>query len=68
MSNLGLMHYFLSIEVVQYDNGIFISKKKYIGEILVRSHMIYCNPVSTPTEFGFVIDKVWRIACLLSKE
>ena len=28
MSDLGLMHYFLGIEVVQSANGYFISQKK----------------------------------------
>lgn len=30
MSDLGIMHYFLSIEVIQSTAGIFISQKKYI--------------------------------------
>ena len=30
MSDLGLMHYFLGIEVMQTINGIFISQKKYV--------------------------------------
>jgi hypothetical protein len=29
MTDLGLMHYFLGIEVVQSSDGIFISHKKY---------------------------------------
>ena len=29
MSDLGMMHYFLGIEVVQSNAGIFISQKKY---------------------------------------
>ncbi|KAK3012760.1 hypothetical protein RJ639_008108 [Escallonia herrerae] len=36
MSNLGMMHYFLGIEVVQSTYGIFISQKKYVREILDR--------------------------------
>lgn len=28
MSNLGIMHYFLGIEVIQSAAGIFISRKK----------------------------------------
>ena len=33
MSDLGMMHYFLGIEVVQSSTGIFISQKKYVREI-----------------------------------
>ena len=37
MSDLGLMmHHFLGIEVMRPDNGIFISQKKYVKEILDR--------------------------------
>ncbi|XP_060201925.1 uncharacterized mitochondrial protein AtMg00810-like [Lycium barbarum] len=57
MSDLGLMHYFLGIEVVQSDDGIFISQKKYIGEILDRFQMRDCNPVNTPTELGLKLHK-----------
>lgn len=32
--DLGLMHYFLDIEVYQSDCRIFISQKKYVEEIL----------------------------------
>ncbi|XP_058003631.1 uncharacterized protein LOC131180053 [Hevea brasiliensis] len=57
MTDLGLMHYFLSIEVVQSTNGIFVSQKKYLREVLDRFQMKDCNPVSTPTEFGLKLDK-----------
>ena len=30
MPDLGMMHYFLGIEVVQSANEIFISQKKYV--------------------------------------
>ncbi|KAI3474406.1 hypothetical protein Pfo_029267 [Paulownia fortunei] len=52
MSDLGMMHYFLGIEVIQSTAGIFISQKKYVQEILDRFHMKDCNPVSIPTETG----------------
>ncbi|XP_034710447.1 uncharacterized mitochondrial protein AtMg00810-like [Vitis riparia] len=51
MSDLDMMHYFLGIEVMQSSTGIFISQKKYVGEILDRFQMKDCNPVNTPSEF-----------------
>ena len=57
MSDLGLMHYFLGIEVMQTVNGIFIGQKKYVHDILERFQMKDCNPVSTPTEFGLKLNK-----------
>jgi hypothetical protein len=50
MTDLGLMHYFLGIEVVQLSDSIFISQKKYAMEILDRFKMTNCNLVSTPTD------------------
>ncbi|XP_058208312.1 uncharacterized mitochondrial protein AtMg00810-like [Rhododendron vialii] len=57
MSDLGMMHYFLGIEVVQLPAGIFISQKKYVQEILDRFQMKNCNSVSTPTKFGLKLTK-----------
>jgi hypothetical protein len=36
MKDLGKMKYFLGIEVVQFDGGIFISQAKYVMEVLRR--------------------------------
>jgi len=30
MTILDKMHYFLGLELVQFDDGIFISQKKYV--------------------------------------
>ena len=57
MSDLGMLHYFLGIEVVQSANGIFISQKKYVQDVLDRFQMKDCNPVSTPTKFGLKLNK-----------
>ena len=57
MSDLGMLHYFLGIEVVQSANGIFMSQKKYVQDVLDRFQMKDCNPVSTPTEFGLKLNK-----------
>ncbi|KAG6478573.1 hypothetical protein ZIOFF_062016 [Zingiber officinale] len=52
MSDLGKMHYFLGIRIVQSATGIFISQKKYAQEILDRFQMENCNSVNTPAEVG----------------
>ncbi|TXG51246.1 hypothetical protein EZV62_023770 [Acer yangbiense] len=57
MSDLGLMHYYLGIEVNQSSAGIFISQKKYVQEVLNRFQMKNCNPVTTPTEMGLKLVK-----------
>ncbi|XP_034690560.1 uncharacterized mitochondrial protein AtMg00810-like [Vitis riparia] len=57
MSDLGMMHYFLSIEVMHSSIGIFLSQKKYVQEILDKFQMKDCNPVNTPSEFGMKLNK-----------
>ncbi|XP_048226569.1 uncharacterized mitochondrial protein AtMg00810-like [Ricinus communis] len=57
MSDLGLMHYFLGIEIVQSADGIFVCQKKYVREILDRFQMQDCNPASTLAEFNLKINK-----------
>ncbi|KAL6288505.1 hypothetical protein ACE6H2_006015 [Prunus campanulata] len=52
MSDLGLMHYFLGIEVVQSATSIFICQKKYALEVLEKFQMLNSNPVGTPAEVG----------------
>lgn len=48
MTDFGLLHYYLGIEVTQYPNFIFIYQKKYIEELLCRFWMQDCNFVSIP--------------------
>jgi hypothetical protein len=47
MTDLGLMKYFLGIEVTQNDKGIFICQSKYAKDVLKRFRMINCSPVYT---------------------
>ncbi|XP_068331587.1 uncharacterized mitochondrial protein AtMg00810-like [Pyrus communis] len=48
MSDLGLLHYFLGIEVSQTKNGIFISQKKYAENLLKKFNLSNCKTVATP--------------------
>ena len=48
MKDLGLMHYFLGLEVWQRDGCFFIGQGKYAVEILKRFMMVDCNPMSIP--------------------
>jgi hypothetical protein len=47
---LGLLHYYLGIEVDKKLKHIFISQKKYIGELMSKFEMKDCNLVSIPME------------------
>ena len=48
MKDLGLMHYFLGLEVWQRDGCFFIGQGKYGVEILKRFRMEDCNPMAIP--------------------
>ncbi|XP_024164182.1 secreted RxLR effector protein 161-like [Rosa chinensis] len=48
VSDLGIMHYFLGIEIVQSVEGIFITQKKYAKTILKKFKMLGCKSVATP--------------------
>jgi len=48
MTDIGRMRYFLGIEVLQEQEGIFIHKRKYAHEVLQRFGMDMCNPVLNP--------------------
>ena len=50
MTDLGLLRYYLGIEVDQKPRHIFISQKKYVGKLLNKYSMMDCNPVATPME------------------
>ncbi|KAM0055171.1 putative RNA-directed DNA polymerase [Helianthus debilis subsp. tardiflorus] len=48
MKDLGRLKYFLGIEVLRSQQGIFICQKKYIIDLLAEIGMIDCKPVDTP--------------------
>eukprot|EP00253_Pinus_taeda_P010947 PITA_10947 len=48
MKDMGLMHYFLGMEVRQGDWELFVSEGKYTNEILRRFHMESSKPMETP--------------------
>ena len=53
MKDLGLMHYFLGLEVWQRLDEIFLSQGKYIVKLLEKFGMVDCKSVSTPMELNF---------------
>ena len=48
MKNLGLMSFFLGMEVKQDHDGILIHQKKYAREILKKFHMEDCKSTTSP--------------------
>lgn len=57
MTDTGLLHYFLGIEVKQGEDGITISQKKYAKDLLLKFKMSEALPCSTPMEAGLKLSK-----------
>eukprot|EP00253_Pinus_taeda_P023702 PITA_23702 len=57
MTDLGLLKYFLGIEVKQIENDIFISQRKYVANILEWFKMHNNKPTPTPTIMGLNLGK-----------
>jgi hypothetical protein len=48
MKDLGLMHYFLGLEVWQKPSEIFLSQSKYAVDMLRSFEMLDCKSMTTP--------------------
>jgi hypothetical protein len=48
LRDLGVVHYFLGIEIQPTAMGLMLRQHKYILDILTRAGMTSCKPVDTP--------------------
>jgi hypothetical protein len=55
MIDLGLLHYFLGLQVWHMTYGIFLYWPKYSLDFLDLFHLSDCNPSPTPFKFGVKI-------------
>ena len=47
MKNLRRLKYFLDIKVARSNQGIFLSQKKYVLDLVAETGMLECKPVDT---------------------
>ena len=45
---MGSLAYFLGVEVLAHPQGLFLSQKKYIQDLLCKANMEEAKPVATP--------------------
>ena len=57
MTDIGLMSYYLGIQVIQSEHDIFISQEAYAKEIMKKFKMDGSKPVNTPIECGTKLSK-----------
>ena len=50
MKDLGLMHYFVCLEVWQRPEGIFLNQGNYVVEILKIFDILECKSMATPMD------------------
>nr|KYP50079.1 Retrovirus-related Pol polyprotein from transposon TNT 1-94 [Cajanus cajan] len=50
MKDLGILKYFLGIEVARGKDGLFLSQRKYVLDIISEAGLLGARPVSTPLE------------------
>eukprot|EP00253_Pinus_taeda_P030145 PITA_30145 len=53
MKDLGLMYYFLGLEVWKKPGEIFLSQGKYIVKLVERFGVVDCKSVTTPMKLNF---------------
>ena len=62
MKDMGLLHYFLGLELWQWDGELFVSQGKYAKEILGKFNMERYKPMDTP------LPRNWRKQDATSRE
>jgi hypothetical protein len=58
MTDMGLLHYFLGLEINQNDSRINMYQSKYVRYLLDRFQMTYCKPYPTPFQSGVRLEDV----------
>lgn len=50
MTDMGPLHHFLGLSAERRVDGLFLSQKQYMLDILDRAGMSDCKPCSTPVD------------------
>ncbi|KAG7588726.1 Integrase catalytic core [Arabidopsis suecica] len=57
IKDLGVLKYFLGIEVCRSPEGLFLSQRKYTLDLLKLTGKLGAKPVSTPLEPGYKVNR-----------
>ena len=58
MTNAEPLSYFLGIRIDRDENNIYLSQKSYLEELLVKTCMNQCKPISTPLEIKLNVEEL----------
>lgn len=48
MKDLGILHYFLGLQIDYQSQGLFVHQSKYVHDLLQKADMMECKPCITP--------------------
>ncbi|TQD92897.1 hypothetical protein C1H46_021377 [Malus baccata] len=48
MKDLGLLHYFLGLQIDYHPQGLFVHQSKYVQDLLQKTDMVQCKSCTTP--------------------
>ncbi len=57
MTNLGYLNFYLGVEFLSVNRGIFMRQKDYMWRIFEQFSMSDYNPAQTPLPDGFKLEK-----------
>jgi hypothetical protein len=57
LKDLGLLHFFLGIQVSHTDQGLHLCQAKYISDLLHRTNMQDAKPAKSPSPSGLKLSK-----------
>ncbi|BBN68766.1 Ankyrin repeat family protein [Prunus dulcis] len=58
MKDLGGLKYFLGIEVARSQQGTFLSRRKYVLDLLTDTGMLDCKPAGTPIVQIIILENI----------
>ncbi|XP_060958297.1 uncharacterized mitochondrial protein AtMg00810-like [Cannabis sativa] len=68
IKDLGPLKYFLGMEFARSKEGIFVSQRKYVLDLLNETGMMGCKPAETPSEPNVKLQAVEDLKSVKDKE
>jgi hypothetical protein len=67
MSMIGELKYFLSFQIKQLEDGIFISQSKYTHDLLKKFDMDKVKLIKTPMTQMVILILIWLVSRLIKR-
>ena len=67
MKDMKELHYFLGIEVIRTPDGIMLSQRHYILNLLYKFGMTECKPITTSLDRNIKLDVECQMSSMAQK-